>query len=434
MNRRQLLFGSGAALGGASILGSGAFTSVAASRDVTVAVADDADAFLRLAPCDSPNGEYVDNSGGVLSIDLSGDNSNDPPSGDGVTPQGVSRFDDVFEIANQGTQNVCVDFEIEVPTVPGPVPDRYNFERGDPAVVFYRGSNRERFVVNNRLNPDTDGAIRLPIDNGNAECIGFEVRAFGFDSGEDLFDGLDLTIRADADADCSIPDAGDVADSVPTVPGPTEGLSNYWPLEDLETERAADVFGGESGTVSDGVSSTDGQVGPAAQFDGSSGVITTDANPGGAGESLTVAGWLKAPEQDFSRNHFFLSNYIDKSKSGFFAIGSSDGDEMYFWVRDTSQNGNELSATGPAFDDQWHHYVGVHDAGSEEIRFYIDGQQKSTGEFSGDVEIRDNDSRFGMMRHFGSRHIEGSVYDVRLYSRALSDGEVEQLFEATGGK
>ena len=165
MNRRKFIMGTGAtAAGGASLLGSGAFTSVAAEREISVAVADDTDAFLRLAPCpDSPNGGYVDNSNGQLSIDLSGENSNDDPSGSGVNTNALSRFDSVFEIANQGTQDVCVDFAVEVPQIPdgANVPEGYDFGPGDPAVVFYRGSDRGRYVINNVLDTDRDGAIKI---------------------------------------------------------------------------------------------------------------------------------------------------------------------------------------------------------------------------------------------------------------------------------
>lgn len=263
--------GTGAtAAGGASLLGSGAFTSVAAEREISVAVADDTDAFLRLAPCpDSPNGGYVDNSNGQLSIDLSGENSNDDPSGSGVNTNALSRFDSVFEIANQGTQDVCVDFAVEVPQIPdgANVPEGYDFGPGDPAVVFYRGSDRGRYVINNRLDTDRDGAIKLPIDNGSSECIGFEVRAFGFNAGENLFGGVDLTIHADADSDCRL-------GSADLSPG-----SNYV-SEGPYRLRAVDIDNGDDISGRDGVTA-DLDLSPegALEFD-----LATDGTvDGGAG-------------------------------------------------------------------------------------------------------------------------------------------------------
>jgi hypothetical protein len=79
MKRRKFILGTGAAAAsGASLLGSGAFTSVEADRNLAIDVAGDANAFLRLAPCtldgeEQPNGAYVHgHSDGTMSIDLSG--------------------------------------------------------------------------------------------------------------------------------------------------------------------------------------------------------------------------------------------------------------------------------------------------------------------------------------------------------------------------
>lgn len=205
MKRRKFVLGLGAtATGGSALLGTGAFTSVNAERDIAVDVADDSDAFLRLGQCASgSNGAYVTEDGGLFGIDLSGDNSNDPPAGEGVNADARSTFDNVFEICNQGTQEVCVDLSVDVPVIPNgaDVPDRYDFDDGDLSVVFYRGGDPDDPVDVDDLNSDRTGAF--PLGVGECQCFGIEVRAFGFDSGDDLFEGAQLNIVADADADCS---------------------------------------------------------------------------------------------------------------------------------------------------------------------------------------------------------------------------------------
>jgi hypothetical protein len=206
MKRRKVLAAIGALSGGSALLTStGAFTSVEADRDVAVRVDGDADSYLRLAACtddtgtEQPNGEYVVTDDGQMGIDLTSNNQT-TGGGEGVNADARSTFDNVLELCNQGTQEVCVDFELNVPPIPGPVPDRYDFVAGDPAVVFYRGSNRDEFVTTSELNVDRPGAINL--GTGECQCIGFEVRSFGFSPGEKIFDAVDLTIRAEAGADC----------------------------------------------------------------------------------------------------------------------------------------------------------------------------------------------------------------------------------------
>lgn len=70
MNRRTYLLGVGSlAAGDAATIGLGAFTSVEADCDVTVEVADDANAFLALKPEDK-NGEYAQGTGSTLELNF----------------------------------------------------------------------------------------------------------------------------------------------------------------------------------------------------------------------------------------------------------------------------------------------------------------------------------------------------------------------------
>jgi predicted ribosomally synthesized peptide with SipW-like signal peptide len=210
--------------------------------------------------------------------------------------------------------------------------------------------------------------------------------------------------------------------------GTADGLVAYYPLDGA----AADASGnGYDGTAEGGVTYASGQVGQAASFDGDDDHVSTDLNVGGSGESMTVAGWLNAPAQSVTRNHFVVSNYVDRSHRGFFAIGTDDGDGLFFWTRDPTTNESvRTAAHGPAFDGRWHHYAGVRDANAERIGFYIDGALKETAAFPGDVAVRDDDSVFGMMQHFGDRNLAGQVDDVRVYDRALSASEVASLHDS----
>lgn len=111
MKRRTLILGAGVAAAGSAV-GTGAFTSVTAGRDVAVDVADDSDAFLQLQGAtdndgaELPNGQYVRETGGTLEIDFTGDNSDIAGSGEGFNPRANTGISRVFEVRNQGTQEV----------------------------------------------------------------------------------------------------------------------------------------------------------------------------------------------------------------------------------------------------------------------------------------------------------------------------------------
>jgi hypothetical protein len=108
MQRRKFLIGAGSlAAAGAAGLGTGAFTSVSAERTVTVNVADDDDALLRLTQDGTgPNSQYANISNGQVGIDL--DNSDTTNGGSGVNKNAKTFIRDIFRIQNQGTQPAFV--------------------------------------------------------------------------------------------------------------------------------------------------------------------------------------------------------------------------------------------------------------------------------------------------------------------------------------
>ena len=108
MERRKFVLSVGTlAAGGSFALGTGAFSSVEAERDVSVTVAADASAYLGIQAVDGPNGEYVDTSDGdTLAINLTDSNDNVSGGGEGINTNAVTAIDDVFEIRNQGTREI----------------------------------------------------------------------------------------------------------------------------------------------------------------------------------------------------------------------------------------------------------------------------------------------------------------------------------------
>lgn len=114
MNRRQLLATLGAlSAGGAATVGTGALSSASADRGFQVNVSGDASAALGVAPHSGPNGAYADTTnGGEFRVNLSPDNKNvggKVAGGEGVNPDSVTVIDDVFEIANNATQQMAVE-------------------------------------------------------------------------------------------------------------------------------------------------------------------------------------------------------------------------------------------------------------------------------------------------------------------------------------
>jgi|GEM_PF-1482306 len=215
MKRRSILVGLGSASVGASTLvGSGAFSAANVRRDTSIDVVPDSDALIGLGPCRGPqgqpssNGVYVVEENGQFALQISEENDNF--AGDGINVESIYWFDNVFEVCNQSDHGVCVDFRLDVPEIPGPVPHEYEaeygFSAGDDAVVFYEGDDRDAVIDMSPLEPRAEGYHLAP---GECLCIGFVVRAFGFDAGTDIFEDASLSITAFAGDECDTEEPGD---------------------------------------------------------------------------------------------------------------------------------------------------------------------------------------------------------------------------------
>lgn len=91
-------------------MGTGAFSSITADRPFQITVADDDVAYLTLTPnSNHPNGAYAKGNNDVFRLDFDG---NDQVEGGGVNGEARSEFDKVFQIQNQGTQEVGVYVEL----------------------------------------------------------------------------------------------------------------------------------------------------------------------------------------------------------------------------------------------------------------------------------------------------------------------------------
>ena len=248
MKRRNFLVGAGAAsIGGSALLGSGAFSRVESDRAVTIAVAEDSDAYLGLDKCDTPNGSYVHDDGkGHIQILMNDENpthdgTKDDTLGAGVNSNSTSIFHRVFKICNQGKEPACVwiSDDDDWPRVDDEEPNDGMREvelpnGGDRRVEFYREDDTEDSVIGE------ENAIALSV--GDCICIGIKVRTHGLSDGDELLGALDNTIQINADVDGECFDTPECADlsveytcSVFDPPGDPDGtpigtrytVSNY---------------------------------------------------------------------------------------------------------------------------------------------------------------------------------------------------------------
>jgi len=179
MRRRSVLIGLGAAAAGGGAIATGAFDTASAERDATVALADDASSLLSLTPLDEEFA-FVDDAGELALIfeEVEG-------GGTGFGSNTVYEIDEVFQVSNQGTEDLGLFAEVDDGSL--------------------GGASFELTVGDEALGPDP--TVELGV--GEAVAVGVTV-----DAGEDPTDGeVVITIGV---GDGPIEDPGDGPGEEPT--------------------------------------------------------------------------------------------------------------------------------------------------------------------------------------------------------------------------
>lgn len=190
------------------------------------------------------------------------------------------------------------------------------------------------------------------------------------------------------------------------------------------------------GATSDDPKTTDGVVGSALLFDGVDDEVSLGDCAAILGENrdFTLSFWWRSDDFSTGSTRHILSNYLP-SASSFHHYHSSDG-VVKTSVRLVPDEGSPESlwvSYGTTTIGQWYHYGLVREGTT--LRFYRDGA----------LAVSDTDSRNTMSLSppnvdltvgnppGGGTSDPGAMDDLRLYGRALSDGEVASLYNVGSG-
>jgi hypothetical protein len=213
---------------------------------------------------------------------------------------------------------------------------------------------------------------------------------------------------------------------------PPSGLVSWWPGDGT----ARDLAGGINGTLTGGVTFTNGQVGQAFRLDGNSGWVdvshSDSLNPTGP---FSIECWINASSQQF----FPQSLVVDKShgftdgtgwgiqttpdgKAGFFyGIGGPSGLTNWFPYVATSNS---------ILDNQWHYLAGVWTG--TQLQIYEDGMLENTLDQSATPANNSRDVEIGGAwgGSTPTRFFHGMIDEVTYYSRALTAAEIQSIYAA----
>lgn len=171
MKRRKFLIGAGAVTGAAALgIGTGAFNSVEADRDITVETSDDSDALLGLVD----EHRFADEDDGKLQLNVKD-----------LNKDATTMFTHLFTVENNGEE--IVGIQIDPPTLPeGHMHFFVGVQGGDTLSAY------DREDVYDELDWDNPADEDRIIGPGNDMPVG----AYFLHEGDDWDEDLTVTINA----------------------------------------------------------------------------------------------------------------------------------------------------------------------------------------------------------------------------------------------
>lgn len=217
------------------------------------------------------------------------------------------------------------------------------------------------------------------------------------------------------------------------APGRLEG---QWTFESAGATSVVDVSGnGLNGTLVNKPTVTDGIDGRSLTLNGTNQYVDLgDPLALRLTGSETISAWINASSfpvddaavvSDHSGLGYQLDTTVDRGPRTIgFKLANAFGQLMARYGRT------------PLALNTWYHIAGVYDAQAQTLNVYLNGKQDN-GYLRGTVTNRQHVS--GMKAYIGRRASEpgfefaGAIDDVRIYSRALTQSEIEADFDAAPG-
>lgn len=208
--------------------------------------------------------------------------------------------------------------------------------------------------------------------------------------------------------------------SLPSVNG-GPGLAAYWKLDDGVGTGAMDSMGLSDGVLVAGPSWISGVDGGALDFDGVDDQVTAPALNLNS-NTVTISGWVKR-----SGNESFAGLVFCRGGSTVSGLHVSNNELRYHW--NSGQWGWSSGLTLP--DGVWT-YVALVVEPTQATIYMNDGtgMQSAVNVGSHAVEAFDAQTVLGVDPTGGARFLNGSLDDIRVYSRALSAAEITAIFNA----
>ncbi|MFH2049895.1 MAG: LamG-like jellyroll fold domain-containing protein [bacterium] len=209
-------------------------------------------------------------------------------------------------------------------------------------------------------------------------------------------------------------------------------LVGHWKLDDTSGTIAYDYSGyGNNGTLTNmtGNEWTTGKIGGALEFDGTNDeVIIADADILDDTEQLTMSVWVYAHTLD-NNPRGPLSKRVSHTGNYSYSMFFYNSDLLNV---DINTQDNRFSCPLTFQEDQWYHIAVIYDGtltAANRVSVYVDGTLIHTAyETSSAIANTSSPLVIGQLYGNSLGYFDGLIDDVRLYNRALTPSEIQDLY------
>ena len=208
---------------------------------------------------------------------------------------------------------------------------------------------------------------------------------------------------------------------------PSSNPIAHWRLDETSGTTASDSSGnGNTGTLVNGPAWTTGKINGGLSFDGTNDYVNIADHASLEPSIFSISLWVKFD----TLTSFLIEKRPDSGGSRIgFELYRESGTGTFWFLYDEDGIGGTLnveSITQPT-TDRWYHLVITRD-GSGTNRIYVDGVQENSGTRVGGI-ASDSDLFIGSEGGVAN-FLDGTIDDVRIYSRALSSQEILSLYQS----
>lgn len=202
-------------------------------------------------------------------------------------------------------------------------------------------------------------------------------------------------------------------------------LVGYWNMETTASDgRLKDWSGNGNNGLMNGTSSINGKTNLARSFNGMNEYVKVDNSDSLSGDA-TFSVWLNTNIIN-SAYHFILARNCNGYPNYQMRIDTLNRFSFGYEVDETHSSFSKLVTTPNI--NTWYHLVGVRK--NNQAYLYVNGVQQTPG-LVATGNLSSSQPVYIGAPNVNGNYFSGSIDEVRFYNRALSDSEIQALYNAT---